>query len=170
MMKQTNLKTPQKIYLPVKRLIGILGSFVDIILCFVSLLWRVISFNAIVCRGCPFFIYRRLSNNIKVFKMIEFRSIRLDANPYKSPFNMPKNKRLSMETGFERFLRKVSIKETPQLLNIFDGQTAYIVPGPVAAHDEEELVKIREECVPNAVNVKIFVHTILNLFRVVEGR
>ena len=40
------MKTSQRIYLPFKRLIGILGSFVGIIVCFVFLWWWVIPVNA----------------------------------------------------------------------------------------------------------------------------
>ena len=148
------MKTSQKIYLPFKRLIGILGSFIGIILCFLLLWWWVIPVNAIVTKGHPFFVHERLGKHKKMFKMIKFRSMRLDANPYSAPSDMSENKQLSMETKFGKFLRKTSIDETPQLLNIFAGQMAFIGPRPGAAHNEEELVKLREEYSPNAFDVK----------------
>lgn len=59
-----------------------------------------------------------------------------------------------METVFDRLLRKTSLDETPQLLNIFFGQIAFIGPRPGAAHNEEELIKLREQYKPNVFDVK----------------
>ena len=148
------MKTSQKIYLPFKRLIGIFGSFVGIILCFLLLWWWVLPINAIVTKGHPFFVHERVGKHKKVFKMIKFRSMRLDANPNLAPSNMSENKQLSMETGFGKFLRKTSIDETPQFLNILLGQMAFIGPRPGAAHNEDELIRLRESYTPNAYDVK----------------
>lgn len=66
------MKTSQRIYSPFKSLIGILGSFVGIIVCFVFL-WRwVIPVNAIVTRGHPFFVQERYDNDKKIFEVVEF--------------------------------------------------------------------------------------------------
>lgn len=148
------MKTSQKIYLPFKRLIAILGSLVGIIFCFVLLWWWVLPINLIVTRGHPFFRQERLGKNKKVFKLIKFRSMRLDANPNLAPSDMSEGKQLSMETGFGKFLRKTSIDETPQLINIFLGQMAFIGPRPGAAHNEEELIRAREQYNPSAYAVK----------------
>ena len=148
------MKTSQKIYLPFKRLIGLFGSIIGIIFCFVLLWWWVIPVNAIVTKGHPFFIQERLGKNKRVFKLIKFRSMRLDANPNLAPSNMDENKQLSMETGFGKFLRKTSIDETPQLFNIFVGQMAFVGPRPGAAHNEDELISLRESYIPNAFDVK----------------
>lgn len=148
------MKTSQKIYLPFKRLIGIVGSFVGIIVCFCLLWWWVIPVNAIVTRGHPFFIQERLGKNKKVFKLIKFRSMRLDANPNLAPSDMDAEHQKSLETGFGRFLRASSIDETTQLLNIFIGQMAFIGPRPGSAHNEEELIIAREKYNPSAYAVK----------------
>ena len=86
--------------------------------------------------------------------MIKFRSMRLDANPNLAPSDMDENNQKSMETGFGRFLRKTSFDETPQLLNIFIGQMAFIGPRPGSAHNEEFLRECREKYTPNAYDVK----------------
>ncbi len=147
------MKTSQKIYLPFKRLIGICGSLVGIILCFV-LLWWVIIINSIVTHGHPFFLHERYGKHKKVFKMIKFRSMRVDANPNLAPSDMNTTTQANMETKFGKFLRKSSIDETPQLINIFFGQMAFIGPRPGSAHNEEELVKFRESYTPNAFDVR----------------
>lgn len=148
------MKTSQRIYLPFKRLIGILGSFVGIIVCFVFLWWWVIPVNAIVTRGHPFFAQERYGKNKKVFKMIKFRSMKMDADPNLAPSDMGEKKQKSMETKFGAFLRKTSIDETPQLLNIFIGQMAFIGPRPGSAHNEEHLRECREKYTPSAFDVK----------------
>lgn len=148
------MKTSQRIYLPFKRLIGILGSFAGIIVCFVFLWWWVIPVNAIVTRGHPFFVQERYGKNKKVFKMIKFRSMKMDANPNLAPSDMREKKQKSMETKFGAFLRKTSIDETPQLLNIFIGQMAFIGPRPGSAHNEEFLRECREKYTPSAFDVK----------------
>lgn len=148
------MKTSQRIYLPLKRLIGILGSFVGIIVCFVFLWWWVIPVNAIVTRGHPFFVQERYGKNKKIFKMIKLRSMKMDADPNLAPSDMGEKKQKSMETKFGAFLRKTSIDETPQLLNIFIGQMAFIGPRPGSAHNEEHLRECREKYTPSAFDVK----------------
>lgn len=148
------MKTSQRIYLPFKRLIGILGSFVGIIVCFVFLWWWVIPVNAIVTRGHPFFVQERYGKNKKVFKMIKFRSMKMDADSNLAPSDMGEKKQKSMETKFGAFLRKTSIDETPQLINIFIGQMAFIGPRPGSAHNEEHLRECREKYTPSAFDVK----------------
>ena len=148
------MKTSQKIYLPFKRLIGIIGSLIGIIFCTVLLWWWVLPINAIVTKGHPFFVHKRYGKHQKVFKMIKFRSMRLDANPNLSPSDMDEVEQKSMETGFGRFLRKTSIDETPQLLNIFIGQMAFIGPRPGAAENEEYLRECRLKYTPNAYDVR----------------
>ena len=148
------MRTSQKIYLPFKRLIGILGSFVGIIVCFLLLWWWVIPVNAIVTKGHPFFVQERYGKHQKVFKMIKFRSMKMDADPNLAPSDMDAAKQKSMDTGFGKFLRKTSIDETPQLLNIFVGQMAFIGPRPGSAHNEEFLRECRLKYTPNAYDVK----------------
>ena len=148
------MKTHQIIYLPFKRLIGLFGSIIGIIFCFVLLWWWVIPVNAIVTKGHPFFLQERYGKNLKVFKMIKFRSMKLDANPNLAPSDMDESTQKSMDTGFGKFLRKTSIDETPQLLNIFIGQMAFIGPRPGSAHNEEYLRECRLKYTPNAFDVK----------------
>lgn len=148
------MKKSQKFYLPFKRLIGIFGSIIGIIVCFIFLWWWVIPVNAIVTKGHPFFVQERYGKNQKVFKMIKFRSMKLEADPNLAPSDMDASKQKSMYTGFGKFLRKSSIDETPQLLNIFVGQMAFIGPRPGSAHHEEHLRECRLKYTPNAFDVK----------------
>lgn len=148
------MKTRQKIYLPFKRLIGLIGSLIGIIFCICLIWWWVLPINAIVTKGHPFFTQERYGKNEKVFKIIKFRSMKINANPNLSPSNMSLEKQKEMDTKFGKFLRKTSLDETPQLFNILIGQMAFIGPRPGSAHNEDYLKECREKYSPNAFNVK----------------
>jgi len=128
------MKTSQKIYLPFKRLIGIFGSLVGILVCFVFLWWWVIPVNAIVTKGHPFFARHRIGKNGKAFRCLKFRSMRNDTNPHMTSRQEDISKNL---TGFGKFLRATSIDETLQLFNIFIGQMAFIGPRPLIDVSED---------------------------------
>ncbi len=144
----------QKLYLPLKRFIGICGSAVGIIVCFSLLWWWILPINAIATKGHPIFVHPRVGKNKKTFGLIKFRSMRVDADPNLAPSRMAENTQKSMETGFGKFLRKTSLDETLQLINIFKGDMAFIGPRPGAAINEEDLIVEREKYNPSAYAVK----------------
>lgn len=137
------MKKSQKFYLPFKRLIGIFGSFIGIIVCFIFLWWWVIPVNAIVTKGHPFFARHRIGQNGKAFRCLKFRSMRNDADPHMTSRDKNMHEQI---TGFGKFLRKSSIDETPQLLNIFIGQMAFIGPRPLIDVNEDVItINLRKE-------------------------
>lgn len=144
----------QKFYLPLKRFIGIVGSLVGIVFCLAFLWWWVMPINLIVTKGHPFFLQERYGKNKKIFKILKFRSMKADVNPNLAPSDMDNETQNKMDTKFGLFLRKTSLDETPQLLNIFIGQMAFIGPRPGSAHNEEFLRECREKYTPNAFDVK----------------
>lgn len=148
------MKKSQRIYLLFKRIIAIIGSLVGIVFCLGLLWWWVFIINLFVTKGHPIFKQKRLGKHKKVFGLLKFRSMRIDANPNLAPSDMSEDTQKSMETGFGKFLRKTSIDETLQLFNIFIGQMAFIGPRPGAAVNEEELIELREKYNPNAFDVK----------------
>lgn len=144
------MKKRQLMYLPFKRLFGLLGSLIGIIFCFALLWWWVIIINSIVTKGHPFFTHSRVGKKGKAFKIIKFRSMKLNVNPdMTSEFvNLDET-----TTKFGKFLRKTSIDETPQLLNIFIGKMAFIGPRPlIDAHEDHITVEIRKE--NGAINIR----------------
>lgn len=137
------MKTSQKIYLPFKRLIGIFGSLVGIVFCFVLLWWWVIPVNAIVTKGHPFFARHRIGKDGKAFRCLKFRSMRLDADPHMTSRDKEMESQI---TGFGKFIRATSIDETPQLFNILVGQMAFIGPRPLIDVNEDVItVNLRKE-------------------------
>lgn len=82
-------------------------------------------------RGSVFYNAPRLGKDGKIFKMYKFRSMKLNApdirNQDGSTFNSEDDPRL---TQIGKFIRKTSIDEIPQLLNIIKGDMSIIGPRP----------------------------------------
>lgn len=82
-------------------------------------------------KGTIFYNADRLGENGKVFKMYKFRSMKMNApdlrNEDGSTFNAEKDTRL---TVIGKFIRKTSLDETPQILNVIKGDMSIIGPRP----------------------------------------
>ncbi|CAI8872340.1 sugar transferase [Priestia megaterium] len=82
-------------------------------------------------RGSIFYNAPRLGKDGKVFKMYKFRSMKMNApdlrNDDGSTFNSENDPRL---TKIGKFIRKTSLDETPQILNIIKGDMSIIGPRP----------------------------------------
>jgi len=152
-MKKYQFKTNQKFYFFWKRLIDICGAFVGIIVCSLLLWWWVAIIIKLTSKGPICFRQERLGKHKKVFRIYKFRSMRADA-PEIAPSDMTDEQQKAMEYKFGNFLRKTSIDETIQLLNIFSGKMSFVGPRPGAAKNEEELIKLRESYFPSAFEIK----------------
>lgn len=96
-------------------------------------------------KGSIFYNAPRLGKNGKVFKMYKFRSMKLNApdirNEDGSTFNAEDDPRL---TKIGKFIRKTSLDETPQILNIIKGEMSIIGPRPDLP-EHSELYRGNEE-------------------------
>jgi undecaprenyl phosphate N,N'-diacetylbacillosamine 1-phosphate transferase len=77
--------------------------------------------------GPVFFIQNRLGRDGKIFKIIKFRSMRTDSPAKKDNKLYETDPRI---TQVGRFIRKTSIDEIPQILNILKGEMSFIGPRP----------------------------------------
>lgn len=113
-----------------KRLLDLLVSLVALPVLFILVLiiGPIIYFQD---RGPIFYTALRLGENGTIFMMYKFRSMHLNApdirNKDGSTFNSEKDTRV---TKVGKFLRKTSLDETPQLLNIIKGEMSIIGPRP----------------------------------------
>ncbi|CUN15811.1 sugar transferase [Turicibacter sanguinis] len=82
-------------------------------------------------RGNIFYNAKRLGKDGKVFKMYKFRSMKMNApdlrNEDGSTYNGEDDPRL---TKIGKFIRKTSIDELPQVINIIKGDMSFIGPRP----------------------------------------
>ena len=130
-----------------KRLIDILLSGIGII---VLIPFWLVMFIAIKIdsRGPIFFKQKRVGIHKKTFNIVKFRTMRIDT-PHDVPTHMLENPEQYM-TKFERFMRKTSIDELPQLYCIFSGKMSIIGPRP-ALWNQDDLISERDKYGANDV-------------------
>lgn len=146
------------IYLGLKRLTDIILSLAGLLV--LSPIFLVISIlvNA-DDGGSPFYGHERVGKYGKKIKVYKFRSMRKDAGDletlltpaqleqYKREFKIDNDPRI---TKVGNFLRKTSLDELPQLLNILKGDISIIGPRPIV----EKETKIYGEDVAKLLSVK----------------
>lgn len=91
-------------------------------------------------RGPALNISKRIGKNKKVFKMFKFRTMRLDTPIINS--NDLKDPNLYI-TKFGKKLRKYSIDELPQIINILLGDMSFVGPRP-SLENQLDLIKKRD--------------------------
>jgi len=114
----------------------ILLSILSPLLLIISLIIKVDS------KGPALFSQRRIGRNNKEFVLYKFRTMRTEApNVATHLLKDPQ----SYITSFGKFLRKSSLDELPQLLNIIKGDMTFIGPRP-ALYNQYDLKKLRTRC------------------------
>lgn len=100
--------------------------------------------------GPIFFRQKRIGIHKSHFHIIKFRTMRIDT-PKDTPTHQMKNPEQWI-TGVGSFLRKTSLDELPQMVNILLGQMAVIGPRP-ALWNQEDLIAERDKYGANDVPV-----------------
>ena len=123
-----------------KRLFDIIASLLGIVVLAVPMLVIALIIK-IDSPGPVFFKQKRIGIHKKTFNILKFRSM---------PTNVPKDvpthmfKEEDLLSGWQKFIRKYSIDELPQLFNIFVGQMSIIGPRP-ALWNQDDLVAERDK-------------------------
>ena len=98
--------------------------------------------------GPVFFRQKRVGRNKELFEILKFRTMRTDA-PHNVPTHQLSNAG-SYITRCGRVLRKSSLDELPQLINILLGQMSLIGPRP-ALWNQDDLIAWRDRYDANGV-------------------
>ncbi|NNE77023.1 MAG: sugar transferase [Pricia sp.] len=108
-----------------KRIIDIALSFL-ILLLFSPILVLTIILLSIANKGEAFFIQKRPGKNEEIFKIVKFKSM----NDKRGPDGelLPDGERI---TTVGQFVRKTSLDEIPQLINVLKGDMSLIGPRPL---------------------------------------
>jgi exopolysaccharide biosynthesis polyprenyl glycosylphosphotransferase len=77
--------------------------------------------------GPVLFRQKRVGLDGKTFRMFKFRTMHADASPYEVSPRVSSDPRI---TGVGRFLRRTSLDEAPQLLNVLGGSMSLVGPRP----------------------------------------
>ena len=124
-----------------KRVIDFILSFMALI-CFSWLLCLLAVLVKVTSRGPVFFRQRRVSINGKHFYILKFRTMKINT-PKDVPTHLLKDPDQYI-TRIGKFLRKTSLDELPQLINILYGQMAIVGPRP-ALWNQNDLLQEREK-------------------------
>lgn len=145
---QSDVKTKisKKVYIKIKRVIDVILASVALIL--LSPLFAIIAIAIkIDSNGPVFFAHKRIGKNGKIIKLYKFRSMVINAEEliksftpeqmreYKENYKLTNDPRI---TKVGKFLRKTSLDELPQLINIINGDLSIIGPRPLVADELEK--------------------------------
>jgi lipopolysaccharide/colanic/teichoic acid biosynthesis glycosyltransferase len=129
-------------YLALKRVADIVGALVLVVLLSPILLATLLVLT-ITTKGHPLFIQERVGYCGRRFRMIKFRTMRLDADKLQHLVTNEKdgpifkNRHDPRVTRIGRFLRSTSIDEMPQLFNVLAGSMSLVGPRPPVPKEVE---------------------------------
>ena len=137
-----------------KRLFDIVSSL-SLFVAISPFFFVIFIINAFATKGAPFYSEERVKLGGKSFKLIKFRSMYGDANtnPRKYLNDEQYNQWLTEKkvtndpriTKFGHFIRKTSIDELPQLINIFIGDMSVVGPRPIVLKELEDNYTLEEQ-------------------------
>lgn len=110
----------------IKRVTDILISIITLILFFPLLLIAVVAIK-LDSEGPIFFLHERTGFNGKPFKMIKFRGMVNNALSVGPELTQPNDPRI---TRVGKILRRTSLDEIPQVINVLKGEMSIIGPRP----------------------------------------
>jgi O-antigen biosynthesis protein WbqP len=93
-------------------------------------------------RGPVFFKQRRIGLHKREFLLFKFRTMRADT-PKDVPTHLMKQASQYI-TKSGRFLRRTSLDELPQLINVLKGDMSLVGPRP-ALYNQDDLIALREQ-------------------------
>ena len=137
------------VYLRIKRLIDIVISSLGLIVLSPVFLILIIAIK-LDSKGPAFFKQRRVGIHKSHFNILKFRTMRID-----TPSDMPTHLLEDPDqwiTKVGKFLRKTSLDEIPQILNILKGEMSIIGPRP-ALWNQHDLIDERDKYGANDVPV-----------------
>jgi len=137
------------VYLKIKRIIDIILSSIGVIILSPVFLVLVILIK-LDSPGPVFFKQKRVGIRKSDFNMLKFRTMRIDT-PKDTPTHLLENPDQWI-TKVGKFLRRTSLDELPQIINIFKGEMSIIGPRP-ALWNQYDLITERDKYRANDVPV-----------------
>lgn len=135
------LTRAQRFYLRLKNMLDFVISLGAVCVLLIPML-ILAALIKLTDNGPVFFRQKRIGKDQKVFQMLKFRTMRTDA-PHDTPTHLLKNPGQYI-TPVGKFLRKTSLDELPQLLNILQGHMSIVGPRP-ALWNQIDLIEEREK-------------------------
>lgn len=148
---QQKEKNKVKIYEVIKRIVDIIGALIGIVLLvpITIVIWIA---NIIVKDNGPvFFVQERIGKHGKLFKLYKYRSMVINADDKLSKYlaeneearkEYKKYKKLRKDprvTPIGKIIRKTSIDEFPQFINVLKGEMSLVGPRPYLLREKEDM-------------------------------
>ena len=124
-----------------KRTVDIIFSSLVIIFILSWLIPLLAIFIKLSSRGPVFFVQLRSGKNNKPFRCIKFRSLRMNKDADSKQVSRDDNRL----TWIGKFMRKTSIDELPQFINIFLGDMSVVGPRPHMLKHTEQFAELYKE-------------------------
>lgn len=134
-------------YIGIKRILDFFISLIGLIILSPLFLILVLLIK-ITSPGPIFFKQKRVGIHKKYFNILKFRTMRIDT-PKDCPTHLLENPNQYI-TSVGKFLRKTSLDELPQLINIIKGDMAIVGPRP-ALWNQYDLIEERDKYYANDV-------------------
>ena len=135
-----NIKKKSLVYRIIKRDSDLVLSILAIILLFPIMTIIAISIK-LTSKGPVFFKQKRAGMYSKPFYIYKFRTMK-DKSPILSTEEFIDCKSYITKVG--KFLRKTSLDEIPQFLNVIKGEISLVGPRPIML-EEKDLIELRKE-------------------------
>jgi O-antigen biosynthesis protein WbqP len=129
------------LYLAFKRFYDTVGALISLIL-FSPIFIILIILIKLDSKGPILFKQKRIGRHKKHFNILKFRTMKIDT-PKDTPTHLLKNPEQYI-TRLGKFLRKSSLDELPQIINIFKGDMSIIGPRP-ALWNQYDLIEERDQ-------------------------
>lgn len=130
-----------KLYIKTKRKIDILLAAAALFILWPVFLGLIVAIK-LDSEGPVFFTQKRVGIHKKHFKILKFRTMRIDT-PKDCPTHLLEHPEQYI-TKVGKFLRKTSLDELPQIFNILNGDMSIIGPRP-ALWNQYDLIKERDK-------------------------
>lgn len=140
-------------YTVAKRILDIVVSIIGIAVCIIPAI-IIMVLILIDSPGTPIYIHRRIGKNGKPLFLLKFRTMYKNANDIMTKFTPEQlaewRKNFKIEgdpriTRIGKFLRRSSLDELPQLLNILTGELSVVGPRPVVTEELERYGENKEK-------------------------
>lgn len=129
------------VYIKIKRGIDFVLSLAGLIVLLPALILLIVTIK-LDSEGPALFKQKRVGKNKAYFNILKFRTMRIDA-PKDCPTHMLNDSKQYI-TKVGKFLRKTSLDELPQIINILKGEMSIIGPRP-ALWNQNDLIAERDK-------------------------
>jgi len=146
-----SLQSKEKVEKYLKRAFDIFGALIGVVLLIPITIGICIAKIITKDRGPLFYNHERIGKNGKIFKMYKFRSMAVGADEILKEYlqeneearkEYKKNKKLKDDpriTKIGKFIRKTSLDEFPQFINVLKGEMSLVGPRPYLPREKEEM-------------------------------